>query len=238
MTSWRHLRDAQELGERDGLDEYYCDSSSSDSARLQNDKDQSVCNASKRDWERSLPDYKCILEHVVEDYGWHKEGWFVLVNYNRQTSIIANFMEESYFSSQTGMECQSFVWQGATEQLVHMAKLMLDPRFPERGMLPDDFNYEHWRSLYEGICAWVQVGRPDWSSTSRWGPGRQEHIFSKTPFATNMTQLCREQSQAATIIQAAWRGWSWRLSVLWNPHSVIGARWLAAQAAHSLSLSD
>ena len=179
----------------------------------------------------------CVLQHVVEDYGYEKEGWFVLVNYDSKSAVIASFDEQSYFSSQTGICCESCIWQGLIETLLSMAVLRRDPTFPERQMLPEDDKYQHWCSLFEGLCAWAQFGCPDWSNTTRWGPDNDIPMWKiKTPFAVNMTQMYKRQSHAAIVIQAAWRGWAARMFVLWNPHTDIGRRRLAAEASRATNM--
>ena len=231
QDSWADVADEQVWGEQEGLEEYVDDQSSQGK--------QSICveneNLFTRDWERCLPGYKCVLQHIVEDWGYEKEGWFVLVNFDSNSAVIASFAEQSYFSSQTGICCDKFIWQGLTATLLSMTTLRRDPSFPERQMLPEDSNYQHWCSLYDGLCAWRQFGSPDWSETSRWGPGTSAWI-KKTPFAVNMSQVYRQQSHAATVIQAAWRGWTTRMFVLWNPHTDVGKRRLAAEAGRMTNI--
>lgn len=228
QDSWKQVADDQLWGEYEGVEEYV-------------DNQSSICvqdeTLSTHAWERCLPGHKCVLQHVVEDWGYEREGWFVLVNYESKSAVIASFDEKSYFSSQTGMCCDNFIWQGLLETLLTMAVLRRDPSFPKRQMLPEDTNYQHWCCLYEGLCAWAQFGCPDWSGTSRWGPDKGTSVWiKKTPFAVNLTQMYKRQSHAATVIQAAWRGWAARMFVLWNPHTDIGKRRLAAEASRATSM--
>ena len=120
--------------------------------------------------------------------------------------------------------------------LVSMAERHVDPSFPMRRMISEDHYYTHWHIFYDGISAWAELGKTDWSDTSRWGSSHGDHRFSwehKTPSATNIVMLYKDWSHAATVIQAAWRAWRWRLFVLWNPSSVIGGKRLASEAAQA-----
>ena len=84
----------------------------------------------RRAWEKTLPGYRCILQHVLDRQGYDESGWFVLVHYESESAVIAKYDEQSYFSSQTGINCEKFVWQGSLWQLTQMAELCLDPSFP------------------------------------------------------------------------------------------------------------
>lgn len=172
------------------------------------------------------------------DWGYDKKGWFLLVQYDHELAIISHYDEASYYSSQAGMDCNEFMWQGSIKQLISIAELKVDPCFPQRRFIPEDHQYLHWHILFDGIVAWDQLGRPDWSQTSRWGPFRAAQRAShsgRTPFAINVMMLCKNWSRAATVIQAAWRAWRWRLCVLWNPSSAVGRRRLAKEAARATS---
>lgn len=227
---WKSLGDAQTAAKY-GYEEYWDQRRASEYCPS--------CNLHTRDWEQGLPGYECILQHMVtKGPGNEMSGWFLLVDYDSKSAIITNYEEnESSYSSQAGMDTNHFVWQGPVDMLISMATLLRDPKFPDREMLPEDINYQHWCCFFSGICSWAQLGCPDWSGTHRLGPGRPiylrrqpKHRTNQTPFAKNMTALYHQHSHAATTIQAAWRGWKTRMSVLWNPHTVIGKRKLAAEA--------
>lgn len=209
----------QTEGEADALYEFNDDMSDNSELLVQETKSEVFMHA----WQKRLPGYVCVLQHIVEDYGYDKKGWFVLVNYETRLALIAKFDEQSYFSSQSGIEVDKFIWEGSLYTLLDMASLHRDVTIPERPLQPGDHNFQHWCSLYDGIVAWAQLGEVDWSGTSRWGPWDKTRCWRrKTPFAENMTKIFQQQTRAATLIQAAWRGWKWRLSVLQNPHTIIG----------------
>lgn len=196
------------------------------------------CNC---DWERDFPGYVCILQHVVtQGQDFCKTGWFLLVNFDSNSAIIIEFVDtESFYHTQGGISFKSFVWQGSIDKLIRMARLLQNPEFPEHRLVPEDFNYQHWCCFYDGISAWAGHCSLDWSATCRRVPMPWAHVpapfglpecgHNQLPFAKNLKGLLN-QSRAATVIQAAWRGWKTRMSVLWNPHTVIGQRRLAAEA--------
>lgn len=237
---WESIQTEHELGEddADSLEEYHADQSLD---VPKTDLDEPLINEYRWAWENALPGYKCVLQHVVEDWGgYEKTGWFLLVNYECEFAIIVKYDEGSYYSSQTGICCKELMWQGSIRQLLSMAELKVDPSFPKRRMIPDDHYYTHWRSFYEGIIAWAKLGKPDWSNTSRWGPIHEDDCLfygKKTPFSENMKMLYEKWSHAATIIQAAWRAWTRRLFVLWNPSSPLGNRRLALEAAKATNVT-
>ena len=45
-----------------------------------------------------------------------------------------------------------------------------------------------------------------------------------------------EPDKKAALIQRAYRSWRWRKDVLWNPHTELGARRLALEAARACSM--
>ena len=199
------------------------------------------CNC---DWERDFPGYVCIMQHVVsEDPGTDKWGWLLLVNYDSMLAIVIRFVEiDSSYSNQGRVCFDEFIWQGPTSTFIYMALLIRDPKFripddfPEREALQAVLSLQHWGWFLDGVVSWAQLSTPDWSATTRRGstPWAGTHFGlpkfgNQTPFARNLKHLYH-QSQAATVIQAAWRGWKTRMSVLWNPHTVVGKRRLAAEA--------
>ncbi len=214
----KHPPECSECSESSEMDSHGSDRTS--------DHTPIVPDETERNWQKKYPGYKCVLEHIVHNGGWEKEGWFVLNNYDTHTAVIVGFFEGSYYSSQQGIREHAPRWQGGTEELVRLATDKNDHRCPGRRMMPDDVDFEAWCELYEGIRSWSLLGCPDWSNEGRWGPYlRSWQRFAKTPFATNVTRI-----RAATVIKAAWRGWRWRLSVLFNPHTSIGRRKLSMAA--------
>ncbi|DBA66450.1 TPA: hypothetical protein ACH3X2_002427 [Trebouxia sp. C0005] len=219
----------QVQGEQDALDDV--SESSQGTGHDEVEDTQINHNPYQHAWQKCLPGYSCVIQHIVEDYGYDKNGWFVLVNYETELAIIASFDEQSYFSSQNGMDCDKYLWEGTLDALVEMARLRRDVSIPWREILPEDHNFQHWSNLYKGICSWEKLGYVNWSDTSRWGPWDKRSLWKqKTPFADNITALYLRFTHAATLIQAVWRGWKWRLSVLLNPHTSVGRRRLLLEA--------
>lgn len=95
QASLSNRRQKQDLAENDVNEEYLDDQSLSSFQGSKQDESLYGC-------EEHLPGYKCIMEHMVAHYGHEKSGWFVLVNYDSKSAVIANFEEESHYSSQTG----------------------------------------------------------------------------------------------------------------------------------------
>ena len=179
--------------------------------------------------------------HEKDDY--EKAGYFLLVNMIVSTARIVPYYEESYYSSKAGIRAQGedVVWEGALEELFRMAEQKLDPKMPVRTLCPQDFDYEVWTQLFGGIAAWRQEGcptsRPQWHGRMRGGTWESGNAYEqrKTPYADERIEITRMRMKAAARIQAAFRGWRWRMCVLFNPHTEVGRRHLELTWERDLS---
>jgi hypothetical protein len=93
-----------------------------------------------------------------------------------------------------------------------------------RKLSPKDFDYADWAQLYAAVNVRRHARCPLWKGriSGRW-PGQRP--WPKTPLSCEVLR----RYQAALRIQAAFRGWRFRLSVLFNPNNELGQRWLSAR---------
>lgn len=186
-------------------------------------------------WERS--GFKAVLQVVKDDTGWQEWGVFLLVNMESREAIITAYFEDSYYSSKTGIQMDEFnvQWRGPLDGLFEIARRRRDPKVPARAILASDCDFAVWDELFRGILAWQAQGCPLWSGRGR-GPMRFDLFVpsnhrcyngAKTPLARVVAAEWAASNAAATKIQAAFRGWRWRLTVLFNPHTELGRAYLA-----------
>ena len=191
--------------------------------------------------ERQRLNSQSVLQVKTEewDYG-SSRGYFVLVDWDDRTARIVSYCEDSYFSSREGLglcchcgfavqpvdgeDDDVVVWRGTWEALFHMAVNMIDPAMTLRRMQPDDHMFKELEELFLAVVVWRDQGCPRWAG--RRGDSTNVHgVYSKTPLA----QCVVARAMAATRIQACFRGWWWRLHVLFNPHTPVGAAYLMRQ---------
>ena len=89
---WESIQSEQELGEDDAYEEYLADQSLD---VPETDPDVTRVNEFSMAWQKSLPGYKCVLQHEVMDWGGYmKTGWFLLVDFDSEYAIIARYDEK------------------------------------------------------------------------------------------------------------------------------------------------
>ena len=62
-----------------------------------------------------------------------------------------------------------------------------------------------------------------------------EELLKFLSKADSLCDYMQECIHAVTKIQAAFRGWYWRKTILWNPHTIIGYKYLCMNAMMYLS---
>lgn len=134
-------------------------------------------------------------------------------------AMVVWFHEHSACSS-LDMMSQRPTWQGTCAQLLEMARGCRDPAFPRRRLDPADQGYELWAELWAAVVAWAAVGCPRWRG--RLQVGRTKGRLWQAGKVPEARQVVAEHASAARI-QAAFRGWTWRRKVLWNPITAVGA---------------
>jgi hypothetical protein len=167
-----------------------------------------------------------VLEVIVQSNGFEKNGFFLLVNKTKKYAKIVPFIEESFYSSLSGIRDHRCIWQGSIDELVHISDNMLDLNMNGRKIQSDDFDYATWDELYSGVRAWRDQGFPLWIGGMQIYGTREYWSSHKTPIAARVAHEWKQKQKAATLIQATYRAWKWRLNVLWNPNTDIGYKYL------------
>jgi hypothetical protein len=167
-----------------------------------------------------------VLEVIVQSNGFEKNGFFLLVHKTKKYAKIVPFIEESFYSSLSGIRDHQYIWQGSIDELVHISDNMLDLNMNGRKIQSDDFDYATWDELYSGVRAWRDQGFPLWIGGMQIYGTREYWSSHKTPIAARVAHEWKQKQKAATLIQATYRAWKWRLNVLWNPNTDIGYKYL------------
>jgi hypothetical protein len=143
---------------------------------------------------------------------------------------IMPFFEGSFYSSLQGIKDDNSVWEGDDRELMYIAEHMLDPKMRARQLCKDDFDFEIWDAMYKGVVAWRDNGFPLWRGRQGVSILRGAAYWNrvKTPEAKEVAAAWTRMNDAATVISAAFRGWIWRLRVLYNPHTEVGRSYMTS----------
>lgn len=195
------------------------------------------------EWQRD--GWRTLVQAVAREDGYDEWGYFVLLRgadgadggasgsaiLGAEARIVP-YQEESYYSSQQGVEHSRPVWAGTVAALLDLADRRADPALPARALLPEDHDFAAWDDLYAALRAWRALGLP--GRLADVGLRRRTALpwaERKAPLARDVAEEWARRERAAARIQAAFRGWRWRLRVLFNPHTREGAAHLARQWA-------
>jgi hypothetical protein len=233
----------------------------SEKSEEESESDAKVLASDMYPWRRG--GWTDILKVVDYDDGFMENGYFLLVqsggalieeydcrfSLNRaknsfpayDTKIVPPFRakivpyhEGSYYSSRDGIN-DRVVWIGDDRELFILVDEMRDPKMNERCLQKDDYDYAVWSALYEGIRVWRQNECPLWRGRKSRGCARPFWNSIKTPNATQVALYWKQVNDAATRIEAVFRGWLWRLRFLYNPYTDVGYKYLIRQWEPGLS---